>query len=73
MLPLESFFDEFEKIADLGSLAATLVGQTIKHPGQALYRTKQLDEGIARHRAMTNALEQGYPAGWVALGMRPRQ
>lgn len=72
MLPLDSFFDEMEKIAVLPSLTAALAGQAIKYPGMVGWRLHQIDQGIARHRAMTNAVEQGYPAGWVALGMRPR-
>lgn len=72
MMPLDSFFDEIEKIGDIGSVMSAILGKTIQHPGQAFYRVKQVDEGVGRHKAMVNALERGYPAGWVALGMRPR-
>lgn len=61
------------KTADVASVLTAILGQTIKHPLQAAYRVNRVGAGIDRHRATVNALEQGYPAGWVPLGMRPRE
>jgi hypothetical protein len=72
MLPLESFFDEFEKIGGVAGALEKLIGKTVEHPGMAARRLHQLEEGSSKHRETVNALKQGYPAGWVALGMRPR-
>lgn len=33
--------------------------------------TYQLNKGIERHKQTMRALDEGYPAGWVPLGMRP--
>lgn len=77
MLPLESFFDELEKVGGAVDRAVTgvldkVIGKTVQHPSMAAWRLHQLEEGSSKHRETMNALKQGYPAGWVALGMRPR-
>lgn len=58
---LHGFFDELEKIADVprGLLAMYLGAGRVK-------------KGVRRHEEMMRAIREGYPAGWVALGMRPR-
>lgn len=72
MLPMESFFEELEKIAAAPGLLAALAGQTIKYPGMVAWRLNQIDRGMGAHRQAMRDLEQGVPAGWASLGMRPR-
>lgn len=61
---LAGFLDEMKKIAglrwDRGLFAA--------HQGYENVR-----EGVRRHEEMMRALKEHYPAGWVALGMRPKR
>lgn len=70
-MDLTSFFDEMEKIAILGAGAAIL-GKSIEHPMGAYMGVRRIKKGREKHRETMRALKQGYPAGWVALGMRPR-
>ena len=61
---LPGFMDELEKIAgirwDRGLLAAHLGHEKVR-------------EGTRRHEEMMRAIKEGYPAGWVALGMKPKR
>ena len=70
---ITGLFDELEKI---GGVTDYLIGKgvetTLKHPGMVYWRGKQMKEGANKHRQMMQAVKHGYPAGWVALGMRPR-
>jgi hypothetical protein len=68
MLPMVSFFEEMEKIA----LVGPLIGQAVKYPGMVGWRLHQIEEGKGAHRRMMQNIERGVPAGWAALGMRPR-
>lgn len=68
-----------EKLAEADTeKSAGLVGHVIKNvakdPTKAFiaYRgTKKKREGKREHQKIMHALRSGYPAGWVALGMRP--
>jgi len=61
---LSGFLDELEKISSLrwdrGLMAAHFGHENVK-------------EGVRRHEAMMRAIKEGYPAGWVALGMVPKR
>ena len=58
---LPSFLDELEKISNAGrGLIALYLGK------------EKVKKGIRRHKETMRAVEEGYPAGWVSLGMRPR-
>lgn len=70
-MDLVAFFDEMEKIALVGA-ASALLAHSIKHPTQAYMGVHRIREGKKKHEQTMEALKQGYPAGWVALGMRPR-
>lgn len=74
---LFGFFNELEKIGGLGAeilgrAGTALAGTAAKNPGLAYWRYKQQKEGLTKHQQTMQALKAGYPAGWVALGMRPR-
>lgn len=58
---IPSFFDEMEKISAINPLL--VLG--------ALSRADATSKGSRRHKEMMRAVEQGYPVGWVPLGMRP--
>jgi hypothetical protein len=61
---LHGFLDELTKIAalrlDRGLLALHLGHEKVR-------------EGTRRHEEMMRAIKEGYPAGWVALGMKPKR
>lgn len=74
---LQGFFNELEKIAGLTTEllargAAGAAGKAVQYPGAAYWRYKQQKEGLSKHQQTMLALKHGYPAGWVAMGMRPR-
>lgn len=58
---LRSFFDELEKIGAVGPIQAAGLLSFIE----------RRDKRKRKQREMQRALELGYPAGWVALGMKP--
>jgi hypothetical protein len=65
---IAAFFDELHKIASLGGLIENLPPNIFR-----TYGVKRTIERGERHRKATeHAIEQGYPAGWVALRMHPR-
>ena len=59
---ISAFFDELQKIAGLPLAAAQLVGGI-----------DRMKKGTRKYRQVMHAIEEGYPASWVALGIRPRQ
>lgn len=67
-----SVFQPFKKYGGVAEfLTRTLVERAAGAPvtyGSAY----QLRKGIDRHKQTMQAVEEGYPAGWVPLGMRPR-
>jgi len=72
---LAGLFDELEKIGgslDIASKAATgIIGKAVQHPGASYWRYKQQKKGLSKHEQTMLALKYGYPAGWVAMDMRP--
>ena len=72
MLPLDGFFDELEKIGAAPGVLAALAAQSLKYPGAVAWRAHQIDRGMGAHKQALRDLERGVPAGWAALGMRPR-
>jgi len=67
---------EEEKRASIGSLVARhVVKETAKHPVQkyllATGIAREARKGAREHHERMRAVEENWPAGWVALGMRP--
>jgi hypothetical protein len=69
---MKHYQGQMPKTAAAPSLLAALAGQTIKYPGMVAWRLNQIDRGMGAHRQAMRDLEQGVPAGWASLGMRPR-
>ena len=67
----EAFADEMEKIALVGAASAVLA-KSIQHPMSAYMGVRRVQKGKSKHEQTMEALRRGYPAGWVAMGMRPR-
>lgn len=71
-MDLEAFFDEMEKISLLLRPATAIMAKSIEHPLAAYAGVRRIKKGKTKHQQTMEALRQGYPAGWAALGMRPR-
>jgi len=61
------FFDELEKIG--GVFERLLIG-AVERPAVVMGRVLSADDRSKRPN-LVNALQEGYPASWVSLGMRP--
>jgi len=64
-----ALFDELEKI---GGILDKVLARAMDRPIPILSRVYSADERSKRPD-FRNALEEGYPAGWVTHNMRPRQ
>lgn len=70
---LSSFFDELEKIGGLNERLVEAVIKNIRtNPVKYLAAYSRHEKGKQRYRQTEAALEHPYPAGWVPLGIQPR-
>lgn len=57
----------------MGGIKAYIARKILGQPAVLYGRHESLKKGRRRHRETMRALDEGYPAGWVPLGMRPRR
>ena len=65
-----------KRIEKKAGIPGYIAGRVLAKPALAvgIYRTpERVREGKRTHRKMIQAYKHGYPAGWVALGMRPKR
>ena len=65
---INGLFDELEK---MGGIVSKVLADAANHPVKYLGRAKTWDD--SKKNDFNDAIKRGYPAGWVALGMRPNQ
>lgn len=70
---MKGFLDELGKLKLAGSLSEAIIESLIKHPLRYVNTKYQIERGRGLSQGFKEAIEQGYPAGWVPLGMRPRE
>lgn len=69
---MKGFLDELGKLKLAGKLSEGIVESLLRQPGRWINTKYQVERGRGLQQGFQEAIEQGYPAGWVALGMRPR-
>lgn len=70
---MDAFLDELGKIKLAGRLSEAVLESLIRQPGRWYNVKYQTERGRGLRRGFHEAIEQGYPAGWVPLGIRPRE
>ena len=77
MIPatVTGLLDELGQLKLAGHFSEKFLEAVIRHPVRLAAKKQNADyQGQrSRHfvRSLNEAVEEGYPAGWVALGMRP--
>ena len=68
---LHGFLDELAKI---GGVSNFVLRKLLTNPAALYGRTERMSQGVREHEETLRALDprNPYPAGWVALGMKPR-
>jgi len=69
---MKGFLDELGKLKLAGKLPEGIIESLLRQPGRWINAKYQVDRGRGLQHGFNEAIEQGYPAGWVSLGMRPR-
>ena len=72
----DAYIGGAEKVASIsGAIGKRVIKSTLERPGQKYFLAtgieREYKKGRREHRERMRALREGYPVGWVALGMKP--
>ena len=72
---MDAFVDELGQLKLAGRLSEGLIEAVLRHPLRIAAKGENVKwhyrHGERMRHGFDEAIEQGYPAGWVPLGIRP--